>query len=270
MEIGMKKVILILILAITTASGQEAGFTTIEHHNFLDEVKKHDVSDLWTCDSLANNGDSIVSWKRPPALGFIGKDFQRIKIKFLSVIQNPKKPLEYMIYGKSNVNENICPFQGNIIIDTAQIYGESDDYHFIQGSLSGRYTLYEDTDYYGTGVFEGVFSTNFYILKSGKIRYDDLCIVDDSFSNNQFEGTWTSYNNSGENKGIKICNWGDFRIPGNIFPDNGVAEFVPDKKIHEHGWGNYFLYQLYVTDSPYWNTIKAIEEEKWWLDKEKK
>ncbi|HMU12618.1 MAG TPA: hypothetical protein PKE53_01360, partial [Flavobacteriales bacterium] len=84
--------------------------------NFFDQIKNYDLSTILTADSFLaeDREDSKDKIKRAEILGFIGNDYQRLYIRFISVIQNPTNPYEYLVYGKTMVKETVCSFQGSI------------------------------------------------------------------------------------------------------------------------------------------------------------
>lgn len=164
--------------------------------------------------------------------GFIGSDFQRIRVKLISVIKNAEKPEEYMIYGKSMVKGNICDFQGTLKITKAAFNLEQDTEENKQGRITGTYVFYENPSQKHVGIFRGSFASEFYVDREGKVHYDDLMIEADGFSNNRFTGSWTSY----DGKLSKKCNWGDYRIPDCDDLDVGAGEFIPNDKYAAKGW----------------------------------
>ncbi len=62
-------------------------------------------------------------------------------------------------------------------------------------------------------------------------------LINDSFSNNGFIGTWTSYKTNTSKK----CNWGDYRIPDCGDLDSGTGEFFVSEKYLKNGWVSYML-----------------------------
>lgn len=233
--------------------------------DFLSSSKRIDFSTIWTIEKIkciVENDTTIFD--RPEPLGFIGEDYQRFFIHFVSVIQNPKNPLEYFAYGKSKVKNNICSFQGLITITKAQIYEKGDFPAFKQGFVIGKYEFYENPNQKGTGIFNGVFKSNFYIDGEGKLKYDALMAVADGFNNNQFEGTWTNYRLTD----TKNCNWGDFRIPDSQKLDCGTGEFMPSDEYLKNGWESYRALLGGSSDDKKVNEAKKKENIKWWIDKQ--
>lgn len=258
----MKQIILIVGLIVSgLAFGQESKTT-----DFLSEIQKFDISDLWTLDKFQTEFEGEASLiDRQEPLGFIGDNYQRFYIHFISVIQNPNNNrLEYLVFGKTRVKTNICTFQGLITIKESKTYIESDLPPLKQGFVTGEYEFFEDSDQKGTGVFKGVFQTNFYIDTKGDIHYDALNFVADGFNNNQFKGTWISY----KSKDLKKCNWGDYRIPESGNFDIGAGEFSPSQDYASNGWITYILdhkmNKLDVEEDP---QVSETENEKWWIDK---
>ena len=97
----MKRILIIVGLIISVlVSGQEPKTT-----DFMTEIIKYDISDLWTLTKLKVENDTTIFEKQEP-LGFIGNNYQRFYIHFISAIQNPTDKLNYLIYGKTRVKEN--------------------------------------------------------------------------------------------------------------------------------------------------------------------
>ncbi|HOD62353.1 MAG TPA: hypothetical protein PKG96_09670 [Bacilli bacterium] len=254
----MKQTLIIIGLFVSgLAFGQESKID-----NFLTEIQKYDISDLLTLKKFQTEfeGDTTEIERMEP-LGFIGDNYQRFYIHFISVIQNPNNTLEYFVYGKSRVKTNICSFQGIITIKNAKTYLESDLLPLRQGFVTGDYEFFEDSDQKGTGIFKGVFKTNYYIDTKGKIHYDALNFVADGYKNNQFQGTWTSY----KSEDSKKCNWGDYRIPDSQGLDIGAGEFSVNEKYVSNGWLTYMTANGIGTDMN--GEMKKAENEKWWIEK---
>ena len=234
----------------------------IENSKFNEEIKKLDFSDLWTLSKFdVKNGTKKMDRLEP--LGFIGDNYQRFNIHFISAIKNPYDPFEYLIYGKTRVKDNICTFQGKIKITSGQTYTMQELPNKQLGYINGQYEFFEDSDQKGTGILKGNFQSDFYIEENGTIKYNALMIVADGFKNNQFEGTWTSY----ITKKSKKCNWGDYRIPDSGDLDNGAGEFGPNNKYHDVGWANYNKAWGYSLNKPETQEARKKEKEKWWIEK---
>jgi len=252
----MKKYFLIVLILISI----QAIAQNNHGKDYLPEIKKHDISGIFTREYTNDAGD-IEGGQQP--IGFIGNNYQRLNMRFLSVIKNPVTKTEYLVYGKSRVKNNICTFQGKITITKSEIYQSDEFPQFQEGFISGTYIFYEDPNQTATGTFAGNFITYFYIDENNKIQYNDLMFAADGFENNQFEGTWTSYK-SGT---TKICNWGDYRIPNSDDLDIGVGEFSPNDKYLDFGWKTYRLAWLYSGSEQEIINARKKETEKWWIDK---
>lgn len=229
--------------------------------DFTAQIKALDISDLWTTSSLKDVED-YTYFKRPEPLGFIGENYLRLKIHIISAIKSPENPLVYLIYGKSNVKDNICTFQGIIRVEKAQTYVTGDLPDYKQGFVTGHYSLYEDPDQRGTGTFQGEFRSEFFIDTDGRVEYNTLEYAADGFSNNQFIGTWKGYN-SGLSK---PCNWGDFRIPNSGLLDQGAGEFVPAEKYFAYGWQSYSTAWFEIDDETKSEQAQKEENMKWWIE----
>jgi len=175
-------------------------------------------------------------------IGFIGSDYKRILMKFDSARKNNDST--YIILGSSQVGNNKCIFNGELIIDKVK---EFKNYHFgvdsiytdsaiaFQGILIGHFLIKENIQQNSAGKFDGVFTIWFYINSSGLVIYDDINSYSDSYRNNQYVGQWTLYNS---NKS-KICNWGEYRIPFSGDLDIGSGGFSVNTKYLNNGWQNY-------------------------------
>ena len=104
-----------------------------------------------------------------------------------------------------------------------------------QGIVVANYSFEEDSNLSATGIFKGKCVIKWYIDRKNILRYDDIESHSDSYSNNQFIGTWTSYKT---NKS-QICSWGQLRIPCAGDLDIGAAEFYPNEKYLKYGWSEY-------------------------------
>ncbi len=215
-------------------------------------VAEFDFAPLWTTTNSR------------PVFGFIGEHYQRIRIRVMSATREPDHPDRYAISGKSMVKNNICNFAGTIRISGihhfAQMhFGVDDTYKdsgiVKQGIVQGAYEFFEDSSQTHVGVFQGSVTTAWYVDRRGHLRYDDIQIDSDSYSNNQFIGTWTAYN-AGK---PQVCNWGDYRAPESGDLDIGTGEFYPDEKYLKSGWQSW-------RDAYYHENKSAKEEEDraWW------
>lgn len=209
------------------------------------KLLKHDFSGVFT-----HTDNSAI-------YGSIGNNYQRIRIKFITVTRDSLAPDIYHVYGKSMVKKNIDGFKGiikisNIFKLNTTSYGLDNVYK--NKGIKGRYIIVADykfseyKDQLHSGVFKGVCESDFYLDKNNKVHYDDIEFNADGYTNNQFAGEWVSY----DGKGIQRCNWGDFRIPGSGDLDNGAGDFSPRDKYLKYGWQS-----MREKD-------KKIENEKWW------
>jgi hypothetical protein len=198
--------------------------------------------------------------------GFIGDDYKRIRIKFITVTKNQSSPDTYLVYGKSMVKNNICDFRGTITISNIRkyksiSYGVDDEYKNkgIKGQyvIFGSYSFSETQTQAHSGTFQGVFQSNLYLDKSNKVHYDDIDHDSDGYTNNQFVGRWIAY----QGNLIKRCNWGDFRVPNDGDLDIGAGEFSPNDKYLQFGWQS--IRDLMSSNS---DNLKAkkTEEAQWW------
>jgi hypothetical protein len=213
---------------------------------------------------------SMITKNDTQFLGFIGDNFERIKIKYISVTKDSINPKEYHVTGKTKVKSYVRSFKGNIeiyhirhIIKDEYVKEvlkhankeEADVYSKDEYFLFANYKYFEDANETETGIFIGTLTLKFYIER-GSVHYDELELgIDDRFSNNQYKGKWTAYKS-----GItKECNWGDYRIPDSGDLDYGAGLFSPNEKYFKNGWQSY-------NDAIFSRNrqAKMHEEEKWW------
>lgn len=222
----------------------------------LGRYQSYDFSPLWlkTGSGMQNSNESVV--------GFIGDNYQRLRIKLLTVRPDAQRPGHYLVTGKSKVGENILPFEGTfrlLHVREAKTLPHGLDGVPVPavktGILLAEYELKEPIGQQSAGAFRGVLRTDWYLDRKGKMQYDDINSYSDSFSNNQYVGTWQSY----KTRRVKRCNWGDYRIPNADDLDQGAAEFSPADKYIAQGWQSY--QQAWVE-----NKADAREQEKaaWW------
>jgi hypothetical protein len=219
-----------------------------------DSLGNKDLSPLWT-----GTENAFV-------FGFIGDNYERFRIKLLSVIKDPADPLLYRVYGKNMVKNNICEFQGEFRVTAIRryadvSYGVDETYRdsAIQGRylVCGTYRLLEDPIQQHSGLFSGSFASYFYLDRNGAVRYDNIDEFSDGHCNNQFVGTWSSY----EGHKTKRCNWGDGRIPNAGYFDMGAGEFSPAEEYLMNGWQNIKpSYQF----GPEGDRARSAERVEWW------
>lgn len=253
MKVFQKSLLLaFLLLYMATANAQAPAST-----DFYATIKKYDLAKLWRADQIQIEGSS-EKVPFPEPLGFIGSNFQRFYIHYLSVTKSITNPYQYTVKGKTRVKDNICDFTGTVTILKARLYKESDAPAFKQGFIVCQVDLYEDSTQAASGFITGLLTSNFCIDKGGNIRYDALIFGGDLFSNNECEANWTSY----KSHKSKQCNWGDYRIPGSKGLDIGTGEFIVDAKYIQFGWQTYT--EAYGVNTTLAEKALKIENEEWW------
>jgi len=199
----------------------------LKSENLIDKYKSFDFSSLML--------------PKTEFLGFIGNDYQRIYMNFISANKDPNHLL-YRVSGSSLVLNNKCDFNGIIEIKQIREYRIlhlgvdnklKDQGIKAQGALIGKYSFKENKNQPHSGEFVGVMTLYWYIDKNGTLLYDDIRIYSDEYRNNQYVGIWKDYSTND----VKTCNWGEYRIPFSGDLDYGAAEFSPRKKYHDKGWG---------------------------------
>lgn len=192
-------------------------------------------------DAYLNYDFSTLMVPRTEFLGFIGTDYRRIKVYFLSIVKDESNPDIYHIKGATIVKDNKCDFEGTVKVKSIREYLKGQrtiENRFKsknimnQGVLIGEYLFKENPNQKHVGTFEGIMTLSWYIDEFDILYYDDLELMADGYSNNQYVGTWTMYNTQ---KG-KPCNWGEYRIPMSGDLDIGAGEFAPNPKYNNEGW----------------------------------
>ena len=254
--------ILFLFLAIN-ASGQTKDRTLkwanqilsdkrLSKKDYKNSITKYDFGSLWT----DTDSDSVF--------GFIGQNYQRIRVKIISATKDKSRPDTYDVSGKSMIRNNVCPFNGTIKIIKVRIYnkkhwGVDNEYKNKgikkQGLVIAEYHFSENKAWIFSGTFDGVLATYWYIDRKGKLTYDDIEKESDSYGNNQFVGIWKKYRGDV----VKISNWGDYRIPLSGDLDGGAGEFSPVDKYLRFGWQTYR--DAYIDND---KQARQVEENQWW------
>lgn len=260
----MKKLILILLIINSFFVFSQ----NICHNDILNGEKINEKNKI---ESFINNDFSVLWTKTENEIvyGVIGNDYQRLKIKFLSVIRNENNHKEYLVYGKSNTNENICEFMGKITIQKIQKtertqFGVDDEFKNsgikTQGLIIAKYELFENKKNQNTGVFSGTLKSKWFLDKNNLIQYDDINSNSDGYFNNSFIGIWKMYGSKSE----KTCNWADYRVPNvNCSFDIGVGEFNVSETYWKKGWQDIALKNKMPNNSIIENKSN-IPTKNWW------
>lgn len=240
----MKNLILLFIFTISTSFyGQHCDVQTI-----LEEVTPYDYqnqkkSKLLPSTLKIEEKNLAPLLKQEHYLGFIGKNKKRLKIFFHS-IKKADNPKRYAVKGNTIVDKNNLDFQGFISVEKVYSFsffsfGLDDEFKGKikdQGVVVVDYEFKEDEKLSASGVFKGKGIVRWYVNEKGEFLYDDIEDFSDSYSNNAFLGTWTSY----KTKKTQACHFGQRRIPCSGDLDIGAAEFSPDPKYYPYGWKNYW------------------------------
>ncbi|MEO6819008.1 MAG: hypothetical protein ABI204_04735 [Ginsengibacter sp.] len=227
--------------------------------DYYADIKKTNASKLWYNDMSVPENDSI-SVTLPEPLGFIGDNYQRFYIHFISVKKSKVNPYQYFVSGKTKVKEIISGFSGTINVVKAGIYKKQIDENYKQGSVECNIIFYEDSLQKSTGFFKGKLISKFFLDERNLVWYDDIELGADGYFNNQCEAVWTSYKTSKSKK----CNWGDYRIPQSKALDSGDGEFAVNKKYDLFGWKNY---RIAWSDDPWvkgTGQAREAENKHWW------
>ncbi len=188
---------------------------------------------------LADPDFSIALRPQSPLLGFIGSDYQRLNIVFLSVTREAQDHKVYDITGYTLTRGTQTPFTGKLTIAKVSRlkqlnYGVDDE---MKGKVKAEGTAASDYELQSAdgGRFTGTMTTQWFVDRSGKLQYDDIDIASDSYSNNQYTGQWRASAASSP----QVANWGEYRIPQAGDLDSGAAQFFPADKYKANGWANF-------------------------------
>jgi hypothetical protein len=254
---GFLAIFLFSLTVHAQAERREAWLHSLLNDNDLSKVEqktritKLDFAPLW------------IGTENSSVFGFIGQNYQRLRIKIISVRKLSNLSDTYSVSGRSMVNSVVQEFTGTMKVTQARIrtdqrLGVHDEYKNKvreSGIVVGEYHFSESRRESSTGKFDGAFATYWYIDREGRLRYDDIESQADGFLDNQFVGNWTSYSTGA----VKIANWGDFRIPLSGDLDIGAGEFSPDDKYLKFGWQSYR--DAYINND---RQARLVEEREWW------
>lgn len=180
----------------------------------------------------------VLSNSSTAYIGYIGNNYQKFDISLQSVHKSTAN--RYTVTGVTMVRTNRCNFQGTIdVVENRQF---SHPTFGLDNSMKGqfkcrgctiaKYRFAENAQQKGSGVFVGYLLFYWYETNKGEIVYDDIDDFSDSYSNNQYAGTWQSY----ATKKSKPCAWGQYRVPNSGDLDVGAAEFSVNPKYARNGW----------------------------------
>ena len=256
MTTPLKFAILTITLSLTLAAQAQS----LKSVDYFAKIKNYDLTKLWRADSIQTEGDGEkIAFPEP--LGYIGDNYQRFYIHYVTVTKSKSNPYQYEVYGKTKVKDNICSFSGTITIKKAMLYKESDDPRWKQGSVICDVVFYEDSTQASSGVIKGTLTTDFTIDNKGKLQYDALMLFADGYYNNQCKATWTSYKTGKSKK----CNWGDYRIPESGRLDTGAGVFCVAEEYVKNGWESYQTAWSGAGESESAQAkAQAAEERAWW------
>lgn len=249
--------ILVLLMVLFSS----AGYTQEKTADFYTQAGKANLTTLWHAPKIYFVGAPDPWDDFPEPLGFIGSSYQRFYIHYTAVVKDARNPYLYHVQGKTRVKNNICRFMGTILVKQAkrnlEPHPEYPKYKY--GNLVCEVDLKEDPKQPGSGTIKGKLVTDWFINEKGQFAYDTL-IPDDGFSNNGCTAKWTSYKGGAG----KVCNWGDFRIPGNHNLDVGAGEFYVNDKYINNGWCSFMKAKLAESGSAEGKKALAEEKRQWW------
>ncbi len=264
-------IVLSLLFAFAACTKSNAQSTSIHQLRQIDighSIICHDTifiePEVWIdSTSTYSNEDSLCLKKigHIEPLGYRGPNFQRFYIHFSTVVHQGNG--DYRVEGYTRYRDTIRYFSGHIMLDSITQYKEWQYLELAkeEGTIFAHYVLDEDTNSAGAGILSGKASFD-YAKRHGRFYYDALGAVADGYCNNQYQGTWTSYDLKQHEK----CNWGDFRIPDSQGLDTGCGMFLPHEKYVDFGWKLYHeLSESHWGTAEYDSLLELKEaDEMWW------
>jgi len=227
----INKILIILFLLNNLTSSSQEWFENL-YHVTTDKSIKDNYKDIWLGRTFQ---------------GIIGRKFQRIEVRFLTIQKSSKNPYLYQVTGKSKVNKNICDFKGEFTIEKIQTLKDSTAYgdaaEISKGMLWGKYDLKENPSQNHVGTFTGEFYVKFDMSKDGKASaFSDLYYDDENLI---FQGNWKDYNSNQP----KLCNWG-WNIPpeqhSELFSRYENGYYLINPAYFERGWKSYALAKSWI------------------------
>ncbi len=215
---------LIFLILISSASLAQ----TFDQDSLLRSLKVNvaGYSDV-TSDYSQANYTSLMQLQKP-FIGFIGEDFERLSMVFLSAQASSDQSV-ITITGKSRVKENVCTYKGTLKIN--QVLQDKSNG---QGIVTGIYHLVEDSSTQShPGTFQGTFAIRF----TPDMNNSPMPITTSEKGswNIAFAGDWKLYKGKLKMK----ANWGDQRIPDSGDLDVGASSFMVNEKYRKAGWKNF-------------------------------
>lgn len=219
----------------TRKTAGRSAFDTIIHERECTVLKGDYASKL-----ARYNFGKLFTDRQSWTLGFIEDNYQRLFVHFSSIRKDARDTLLYYVSGKTSVKANICDFDGKMVLTAIRRISdpnvcENSVHPKTQGVTLFEFSFREKRHQESSGVFEGNAATCWYLDSLGRLRYDDLRDCSDGFINNAFVGSWRSY---GSNV-VRVCNWGDLRIPNSGDLDIGAGEFYPSGAYRANGWAGF-------------------------------
>jgi hypothetical protein len=279
----MKLFAFIIFVTAVFSTATVVTATPPDSTSFYLTIKNYDLGKLWHSDSIQvlenehyPDGKLIfegeLTDKFPEPYGFIGHDYQRFYIHYLTIKKDTGNAYRYVVTGKTKVKDSVRIFFGTITITRAKVSKElttmivpkpenkKNEVKFKQGVAYCDIKFSEDTTKPTSGTITGKLTTRFYLDSSQHIFYDNLNNISDNYCNNQFIGIWKK----NKTDSVKRCNWGDYRIPACGDLDEGAGGFSPSDKYLMNGWQNYR--DAYSGGNDARKAARAINGEnlKWW------
>lgn len=188
--------------------------------------------------------DYCQLWVGRTFQGTIGDDNQRIEIRFIQISKDSESHFKYHVKGKSRVMNNVCDFDGYMIVDQIMLLNETkrDSYEpdLSEGIMYGRYYLNENPEQKHVGQFTGNFKSMFDKSLNGPVL-NNTWLGQEGF--NSFVGSWANYDHTKP----KYCSWG-LQIPPSknedLFKHYDNNFYLFNSKYLDNGWKTYVFSKL--------------------------
>ena len=149
--------ILLTHAVFITCKGQEESADAKTNNDtsttdYSGKIRDFDFYKLWGTDTIYFEDESKSL--RQELIGFVGDDYQRLYIHFLSFKKNTSKINEYRLAGKTKVKSNIYSFKGTLVVNSIRIYKNNPNpalANVKEGFINSSLILYEDSNQTSSG-----------------------------------------------------------------------------------------------------------------------
>lgn len=231
--------------------------------NPLQDLKNVDLSDIWLNTSMNDLSAGYDAYMLAEPIGFIGSKKERLYIHISQVQKNPNNPQQYLVTGKTRVQDVVCPFTGQLTLTKAEVIYVTQDESMLNDQLLRleiQISFQEEKSHPHTGTFTGQMQTYIYRNRQN-IWVAGSFSAGDRFCLHQSKTIWKSYDEKLE----EICHWGIYRIPDCGDLDQGKNKFMVNEKYLKNGWQIYHeAFQTNHANAEKWQQALNEFNRIWW------